>query len=356
MMNQFNNTSPLGEVASPIILATLFSNKFKIPLRIITRQAENNPKDFFTLLDLMQIPQPRKVEFYTDFSFQQPINPHILDVSDKDIFLTTSWSTSQIVQSVNFRYTFFYMLQDIETLLFPHGDQKSWSGALLNEASTKYIMDSKILKNYFNNKSAYTQLVNQSVDFERVFPNHLFSLKSSTFLPKNKKKLLFYSQEHYSYEFYAGLQMLDEAMLKGMIEDDWEIYFPHETSTSIIFSNGTRPKKLEKLNWTHYLEFINTVDLCFSFDNTYHPNFISDDIAAAGGVVLTNQYAAKYNPSYSKNMIFTSLEKKAVMVGIKEAIALSKDIEKRSINCTHKTESNWETSLEPVLNFMYEHK
>ncbi len=48
VMNQFNSTSPLGEVASPIILATLFSNKFKIPLRIITRQAENNPKDFFS--------------------------------------------------------------------------------------------------------------------------------------------------------------------------------------------------------------------------------------------------------------------------------------------------------------------
>lgn len=357
VMNQFNGTCPLGEVASPIILATLFSNKFKIPLRIITRQTENNPNDFFSLLDLMQIPRPKKVEFYSDFCFQQPITPHKLDISDNDIFLATSWSTSQIVKSVNFRDTFFYMLQDIEALFYPKAAQKSWIGAILNEASIRYIMDSKILKNYFNNKSAYTQLVNQSMDFERVFPNHLFPLKKNPFFSKNKKKLLFYSQEHYSYEFYAGLQMLDEALLKGMIEDNWEIYFPHQTSNSVIFSNGTRPKKLEKLNWTHYLEFINTVDLCFSLDNTCHPNFISDDILAAGGVVLTNQYAAKYDSFYSKNMIFTSLEKKAVMEGIKDAIALSKDLEKRSINCIHHmNESNWENSLEPVLNFMYEHK
>ena len=107
VLNTLDRSCFFGDIAHSIALAVLFANKFKISLRIITRCSQNNPKDFTALLNLLKIPKPKKLEFYSDFDCKFDKNGFKLDVSENDIFLCTSWCTSNAVKDINFRDSFF---------------------------------------------------------------------------------------------------------------------------------------------------------------------------------------------------------------------------------------------------------
>lgn len=356
--DSLKKNSYFGGVATSLILATLFSNKFNIPLRIITRFSDVYPKDFLAFLELMKIPRPKKIEFFSDFHSRYTHNAFKLDVSDKDIFLSTSWWSSQVVKSINYRYSFFYILQEVENFFYPNGDEQCMNEVILNDPKINYILNSKMLYDYYE-KNNYENVLQRSITFEPAFPEHIYFAENHAFQKKDKRKLFFYARPNNNRNlFYTGLSILDEAITTGLIGKEWDVYFAGSNDIPpVIFSNGFKPQILAQLDWKNYLEFIKTVDLCLSLMHTPHPSYIPLDIAATGGVVLTNRYATKHTVPHSQNIICENLDNKSLLKGFEEAIKLSLNSEKRYANYSNnRIEKNWDKSFEHVLTYMYEKK
>lgn len=351
-------SSLFGGVATALILVTLFSRKYNIPLRIITRETKNNPKDYENFLNLMQLKKPDKVEFYSDHDRNLPNNHYKLETSDKDIFVATSWWSAEAIKSVNLRKNYFYILQEIEKFFYPNGDEQYLCENVLHDQEIKFIINSKLLYDYYL-LNKYDNIVNQGIYFEPAFPKHIYYPGKNTFGSKTKYKLLFYARPKNPRNlFYTGLKILDNAFQSGIINKaEWEIYFAGSDIPQITFSNGARPVILGQLDWSEYSNFLKEVDLGFCLMYTPHPSYPPLDIAASGGVVLTNKYANKQQLDYSQNIICEDLETSAMLDGFERAVNLAKNSQKRQQNfASNKIERDWGKTSEGILEFMDNNK
>lgn len=350
--------SLFGGVATSLILATLFSNKYKIPLRIITRETENNPDDYEKFLDFMQITKPDKVEFFSDYDRNYGKNNFKLETSDKDIFLSTSWWSTEAVKSVNLRKNFFYILQEVEKFFYPNGDDQYLCENILHDQNINFIINSKLLYDYYSINN-YNNIITQGIYFEPAFPKHIYFPGENTFKKKTKYKLLFYARPNNPRNlFYTGIKILDEAIRVGIINlDEWEIYFAGSNIPELVFSNGSKPILLGHMDWQEYSKFLKEVDLGFCLMYTPHPSYPPLDISSSGGVVLTNSYLNKQSLKYSKNIICTNLDEESMLDGFEKAICLVKDVSTRKRNYNDNyIERNWSDSFETILDFMNKNK
>lgn len=349
-----------GGVATSLILATLYANKYDTPLRIITRASPALPNNYYAFLKLMNIPKPEKVEFFSDYDRFPNYGTQRMEISEHDIFLSTSWWTSQTVKSINLRKSFFYILQEVELFFYPNGDEHLMCESILKDQNIKYLINSKLLYDYYQ-QSIYDNVKKNSMYFEPAFSDKIYFPDEKSFQHKKRRKLFFYARPNSKRNlYYSGLKFLDEAIMKGVIDyKEWEIHFGgiDITSESFLFSNGHKPNMLGQMDWSQYAQFLRSVDLAFSLMYTPHPSYIPLDVAASGGVVLTNKYLNKQSLNYSKNIICADLESESMLEGFKQAVELSKNTSQRSSNfLNNHIEKNWDSAFAETLNFMYENK
>lgn len=312
-------------VGTSLIAAVLFANATNMSLRIISRAKESQPAQFFKFLKLQNLPVPKKVEFFSDYARDISQNSARLETSDQDIYMATSWWTAEAIQNVNFRSSYFHLIQDTPSN-FRH------SAALKNQKG-RFISNQKLEGAAF---------------FPPAFSMHTTS--ANTFQVKSKYKLFFYSRPSKpENHFYTGLKLLDEALTRGILKaNEWEICFAGENTPSLLFSIGLKPKCLGKLAWEDYLTFIKTVDFGICLSDSSHPNYPALDIAAIGGVVLTNSLNHREK---SLNIIQTPLEN--LLEGLVEAVQLVKDSDKRAKNYKNNTiETSWEEAFKESLQYM----
>jgi len=186
--DRLNQSCFFGGVATSLIVATLFANKEGIPLRIITRDI-STPSNYSFFLNLMKIPRPAHVEFFSDYDRSLASYSRKLDVSEKDIFIATSWWSAKVIKAMNLRDSFFYLFQEMEKFFYPHGDAQFLCDNVLNDPQIHYILNSKLLSDYYINNNP-PQLLNKRSVFEPAFPKHLYFAKTSP-LEKKKHKLFF---------------------------------------------------------------------------------------------------------------------------------------------------------------------
>lgn len=351
--------SLFGGVATALILATLFSKKYNVPLRIITRTTKANPKSYDDFLKLMRIQKPAEVEFFSDYDSFYTKNAYKLEVSEKDVFLATSWWTAESIEQTNLRNKFFYILQEVETFFYPNGDEQYMCENILKSCNINFIVNSKLLYDYYL-KNKIEQVINSGIYFEPAFPEHIYAPGEDSFRQKNKYRMFFYSRPKNPRNlFFTGLKIIDEACLRGIIKkDEWEICFAGSNLDPIEFSNGARPVLLGQMNWEEYGAFLKTLDLGFSLMFTPHPSYPPLDMAASGGVVLTNKFANKKSlDNYSKNIICEDLDIKPMMEGFIKAVNLVKNNEARKNNyAENRIERRWEDTFNQVLDFINEKK
>jgi hypothetical protein len=351
--------SLFGGVATSLILATLFANKYNFSLRIVTRETENNPIDFEDFLKLMNISIPKEVEYFSDYDRNNSGRYSGIETSDKDIYLSTSWWTTKVVEEINFRKDFFYILQEVESFFYPSGDEQILCTTTLLKKNVKYIINSKLLYDYYlqNNHNNVTE---NGIYFEPAFPEDIYSSGNTKNIDKkNKYKLFFYARPNNPRNmFYTGIKILEEAISAGIInKDDWDIYFAGSEIDSVVFSNGMKSISLGQMTWLQYSEFIKNVDLGLCLMSTPHPSYPPLDIAASGGVVLTNKFLNKQSLYYSENIICSDLDTPSILDGFVKAVALVKDEQKREVNFQkNNIERDWGKSFEKVLEFMHENK
>ncbi len=347
-----NKDALFGGVGTSLILATLFANRQNIPLRIITRLSKTKPQDYDAFLRFMKIPRPTKVEFFSDYG-----NTQRLEITDQDVFMSTSWWSSKVIQNLNQRPSFFYLLQDVEFFFYPNDDDHWECKTMLEQKNIHYLINTKILQDYYRNNS-FIDVAEKGAFFEPAFPEHLYQASKNSFVPKVKKILFFYSRPHSGPNlFKTGLKLLNEAIVRGVINsDEWDIYFAGNEVPEITLTTGLKPKMLGQMSWEAYSAFTKTVDLCFSLMYTPHPSYPPLHIAASGGVVLTNKYPGKDHLYYSKNIICENLDRDSMLGGFQKAVDLVQNSKQRQLNYqSHQIERDWGKTLESTMQYMAEH-
>ncbi len=349
--------SLFGGVATALILATEFANTYDIPLRIITREAHSTPNDFENFIKFMNRNIPAQIEYFSDYDRNISRRGSRLEISDKDIYLSTSWWTTIVTEKINLRKNFFYILQEIETFFYPSGDEQIICATTLEKTNVKYIINSKLLHEYYRENN-YENVVKNSVYFEPAFQEHIY-FRSISAGKKEKYRLLFYARPNNSRNlFYTGIKLLNDAIVSGIIKkDEWDIYFAGSETEKIVFFDDIKPIFLGQMDWKQYADFIKTVDLGLCLMSTPHPSYPPLDIVASGGVVLTNKFLNKKELQYSKNIICADLNEKEMLEGFISAVSLAKDTKRREMNFyQNKIEKEWSRSFKDVLMYMHEHK
>ena len=354
--------SLFGGVATALILATLFSNKYNISLRIIVRGTDIIPADFVNFLNMFKIEIPKNVEFFTDYERNNKSFNKKLEVSKNDIFLATSWWSARVIEKINRRKTFFYILQEVEEMFYDNGDEKLMCNQILNKSNINYLINTKLLFDFYE-QNGYDKICQNALVFEPAFPKNIYTNDEDYIKEKSQKKRLFFYARPNNHRnlFYSGIQFLDLAITKSIIDtDEWEIYLVGSDNIQPIkFSDGSSPIMLGVMDWVTYLQFIKTIDLGFCLMYTPHPSYPPLDIVACGGVVLTNKYENKIELGYkySKNIILSELNNKDMMGGFRKAVKLSVNKKKRAENFrSNNLNTDWMSALEDVVVFMNKNK
>lgn len=346
-----NSDSLLGGVATALIVATEFANKWGYELRIITRNTETNPLNYENIIKISGIKPAEKVSFYSDHDrFIRDID-YKMEISPDDIFFATSWWSAMAIAETTIRKRFFYIIQEVETFFYNYGGERMLCEQVMQNPNIDFIINSGYLHKYFEKHDP--QIVENGCYFEPAFPAGLYSKK--VFTEKNRYKLFFYSRPNNPRNLYTvGVEMLKKAVEKGIIDtNEWDIYCVGQNSPIISFNNGAQSQNLGQLSWTEYAKFLADVDLGLCLMYTPHPSYPPFDVASSGGVVLSNKMLNKTSFDVCKNVILADLDEESFMESFREAVALAKNMQLRKKNYEENTiPRSWHNTLEETISYM----
>ena len=346
-------SSLLGGVGTALILASQYAIRRNMTLRIITRQESAKPGDYFGFMDLMHESRPKKVMFWSD-SDRDSLgrHGHPLEITDSDEFFTTSWWTTAAVKAADTGCRIFYIVQETEDFFYPFGDMRLWCSWQLNSRDVCYIVNSHWLWDYFKEK--YPVICANGTWFEPAFPRFLYQPQSAA-ASSGKHKLFFYARPNHPRNlYYTGLKVLDEAVIRGIIDpEQWDICFAGDMCDKLEFSGGVKPQYMGRMTWGEYAAFLGKVDMTFSLMYTPHPSYPPLDSLASGCVCVTNSFENKKDCAFSRNIIFCDLSIDALCDGLREGVKLALDRETRRKNFEALSlPSDWSETLKEALDFM----
>lgn len=343
--------SLLGGVATALIVATEFANRYDYELRIITRNSDVSPTNYYKIIEISGISPACKVSFYSDFERHQKAVDYKLEISKDDIFFATSWWSAKAISETTIRKRFFYIIQEVETFFYNFGGEHLLCSQMMQDDDIDYIVNSKYLYDYFRQYEKH--IVEHGCYFEPAFPESLY--KKNTFTPKAKYKLFFYARPNNPRNLYSvGVYILNRAVERGILDtNEWEVYCVGQNAPVLEFSNGARSNNLGQLSWTEYAEFLTDIDLGLCLMYTPHPSYPPFDVACSGGVVLTNKMMNKVSFDYCKNVIMADLDEDSFMEAFAESIALAKNMEERKKNYEANTICrSWHDTLKQTIEDM----
>ena len=344
-----------GGVSTSVVFAILLANYFCCPLRVITRDSASSASVLLKIAQLNQI-KINTVYEVNNFNYAFEKNPkYRLPVSESDLFVATSWWSAWTIREVSRRKKYIYLIQEYEKIFYPNGDEHRLIDKVFFDEKMIPVINTDLLYQFFKENN-YQHIANNGISFEPTFLSGAFKKNTPPTLSKKDKKkfnLFFYSRPNVPKNlFYTGLELIETAVVLGIINpDEWEFFFAGTNSRNVVLAQQIQPKCLGKLTWPEYLEFLGTIDLGISLMVAPTPSYPPIDVAVAGGVALTNQYANKKNlDMYSKNIICSELNMESLLKNLELAVALVKNPEEREKNFAANTIVNhWEQSFLDVL-------
>lgn len=352
--DSIDQNSLLGGVATALIVATEFARKNDMVLRIITRNAPVNPINYKNIIKISGLEEYNNVEFYSDCERDKSGDlVYKLEVSPTDVFFATSWWSAEAIKKTTIRKRFYYIIQEVETFFYPHGEDHYLCSRIMEDPNIDYIINSEYLNEYFLKNTPH--IVNNGVFFHPAFEETMY--KAGDFKAKEKYSLFFYSRPNNPRNmFYYGLELLDYAIQKGVLDTNkWDVYCAGQDIPKVVFCNGYKAIDMGLMRWEKYGEFLTNVDLAVSLMYTPHPSYPPFDVACSGGVVLTNECLNKTSFNQCKNVVLADLDKDKFVERMKYALELATNMEERKNNYISSTiPRSWVKTLEPVMSFMQE--
>ena len=249
---------------------------------------------------------------------------------------------------------FFYIIQEVETLFYPHGQEHYLCSRLLKSDNIVYIINSKYLYDYY--VTNVPKVAENGIYFKPAFSEKLY--KRTDFEKQQERyKMFFYARPNNPRNMYGyGLKLINLAVERGIIDTEkWEICFAGSELEDMEFSNGVKPVNMGLMSWKKYSQLMRTVDLTVSLMYTPHPSYPPYDAACSGAVVLTNTCLNKIDFPDCNNIIMSDLEEETFLSKLKEAVELAQDFETRKKNYDAMTiPRDWMIVLEDTLTYMRE--
>lgn len=343
--DSINAGSLYGGVGTSLILGTLLANRLGAALRIATRAEAAQSENFGHVLRAHAIAMPSHVEFIS----ASPADSDALDLHGGDLFLTTSWwTTATTLQSVSAKQI-VYLIQEDERMFYPHGDDHLRAAEVLSDERLRFVINSELLCDHFRN-TGLGIIADRGVWFEPAFPHASYYWESTR---QPRPQFLFYARPgNLRNLYYRGLEAIDLAVNRKILDTQrWDFTFVGRDLEAVALSDGTLPRLLSNLNWADYCELVRTCDVGLTLMYTPHPSYPPLDIAASGGIAVTNTFANKHSlDRYSDNIICTEPTVEALVIAIARAVALAGDVDLRRRHYeSSRFNRSWQETLDPVV-------
>ena len=342
--------SLFGGVGTALIFATLLANKLGADLRIITRTERPQPDNVDHLLRVYGLELQGEIQF----KFLPPSDlSQSIDFLETELFITTSWWTTAATLAGIPARLIIYLLQEDERMFYPFGDDRLRCETILRNRDIRFVINSRLLFDHLVS-AGLPHLQERGWWFEPAFPAQVFHPRMAG--KNSKRKFIFYARPNNLRNlFYLGIEVIEAAIEQRILDpEEWEIILAGKDIPDIVFGDGRVPAKHENLSWSDYAELAGSIDLGLCLMYTPHPSYPPLDLVASGAVVVTNRFANKQDLNhYSPNLICADLERDALVVAIRQGVALAMDPLAREENSqNHGLCTDWNRSLAEILQHL----
>ena len=356
--DSIGSDSLFGGVGTALLFSAQLAKRMNATLRVVTRTEAPNPSNAWQILNAYGIELPHEIQFaFAPLIEESPgvsrtdaVASPGLDIYPDETFVTTSWwSTAAALPSVP-HDSIIYLLQEDERMFYPFGEERVHCEQILRTEDIRFVINTQLLYDHLV-ASGLSHLSRTGCWFEPAFPKSLFHTRDRE--PGGKKRLFFYARPNNPRNlFHVGLTLLDRAVNEGILDlEQWDVFLVGKDIPNVSFADGSMPQRCEGLGWKAYADLVGTIDLGLSLMYTPHPSYPPFDLAASGAVVVTNRFANKQDLSrYSPNILCAELDMQALLVALREGIALAGDAQARSRNyAANGLGTDWALAFEDVL-------
>ena len=341
-----------GGMATSLHFVIRYALRKNAILRIITLDTPAREEVFENFLKIHHLPRPKQVQYY--FRNLKDENLSSLDVSPEDIFIATFWITGDVLLNSSLPNRKILFVQDVEPYFYCYGDEHLRCSKVFSSKEFLPIVNTKLLHDYYV-REGIENFKKRGKAFEPAFPYYLYAATPNTFVPHKTKKMFVYLRKNSRNIHLFTLAFISEIIQRNILsENQWEIYFAGDDSFPALEQNSITIYNLGILSWEEYSQLASQIDLAISFMYTPHPSYPPLDLAASGAVVLTNTYKNKKSlAQYSKNILTAPLEIEALVLKLREALALVEETERRKYNYAHSClQRSWDEAFKPIFRYL----
>ena len=338
--------SLFGGVATAILFATLLAERHGAVLRIVTETRPPLPDAAAAVLRAHGIAPPANIA--TEFADRRSGDARDIDIGDAEMFVTTAWwNTANLLQAVAPR-RIVHMLQEDERMFYPHGDLHLMCAEHLATPGLRFAVNTRLLCEHMQQDG----LAREAAWFEPAFPTASYHWQDRA--PDARRRCIFYARPGHPRNLYLrGLEVISTAIERGVFDlDRWDIAFVGRDLNESRLPRGVQPTLHQGLSWSDYAALMRQTDLGLCLMYTPHPSYPPLDLAACGGVAVTNRYGRKRAlDHYSANVICADADVESLVAALADGVRLAEDDAARRRNYDAAgLNRDWQAAFRPVLD------
>ncbi|MDQ3349114.1 MAG: glycosyltransferase, partial [Acidobacteriota bacterium] len=295
------------------------------------------------------------VEFVDGYDRRRP-----LAIGRNDVFFATAWWTAQMAKfgcDLTRTKRFIYLVQDYEPLFHPASTPQALA---LETYSLDYVpvVNSKVLFDYLTEnrvgRFASPEFARQALIFEPAVDRSHFFMEPAA--PDRPKRLLFYARPTTGLRnmYELGVAALMDTIARGVFDDQpWEMLAMGEAISPVDLGHGFTLNPAPWLDFARYAGQMRQSDILVSLMLSPHPSYPPLEMAACGGLVVTNTYDCKTSErlaQVSPNIIGADPTFESVAEAITTSVRRLADDAQRRLGSTLDLPPTWAASLAPVVD------
>ena len=347
--DSINEGSLFGGVATALIFTALLAKRTGRRLRIITRTQAPAAENVAVVFRAHGIDWTDNIEFvFADITDEG----NCIETHANELFVTTSWWTTRSTRQSVADAQILYILQEDERMFYPFGDDYLACAETLGDSSIAKVINSGLLHHHL---VADGVIDATTPYFEPSFPERIY-FPAPEIAKNGKRNFFFYARPFNARNLYdRGVAVIDAAIERGILDPSlWNIHFVGKDLQPVQLSSGLEPILLQNLAWEDYAAFVRSVDLALTLMYTPHPSYPPLDVAACGGIAVTNRFGVKTDLSrYSRSIICVDSDLEALVEGLRQGVERALDDDgRRQALAESGIGRDWSASFAPVLDHL----
>jgi len=351
--DSINASSLFGGMAIAVVMAALLARHLGARLRVITLTEPPEPGNVADVFSTHRIPWSSDIEFV----HVGPERQEEVPVADDELFLTTSWKSTRCVLPMVDPRQVVYLVQQDDRLSYAQGDDRLRCVETLSDSNVRFVVNGRgLFEHLTGGPDALPNVLAHGVWFEPAFPS--FYRKSDEIDPAGgKRQLFFYAQPNNLLNLYwRGLDAIGAAVQEDVLDPaEWTFHVAGPDTVPVELPRGVRTNMAQNLPWQDYVKLVRRIDVGLCLMEAPHPRDLPLNLAASGGVIVTNQHGGETSlAAGSTRIIRVESGIESLKGGIVEAVAraANRNLHQAEPDAVH-INRDWEVALAPVLAALY---